>query len=160
MVRVDRIMMPWGVGPSVSSALRVALSLAKRFDAALFVLSVSSPFPSFARVAMGAFEGVQRRLRAQERKRLQDVISEGSRLGIAVEELTRIGAPAERVIVETARELDVDILVISEGRSGWIERHLLGDPAQFVVRHAPCSVFLVRTDSKGTPLASPQTLRS
>jgi nucleotide-binding universal stress UspA family protein len=100
---------------------------------------------------MGAFEGVQQRLRAQERKRVQDAISEGARLGIPVEELTRIGAPTERVIVETARELEVDVLVIPSGRPGWIERHLLADPAQFVVRYAPCCVFLVRTEDKGTP---------
>lgn len=48
-------------------------------------------------------------------------------------------------IVETANEIKADLVIVgTHGRRG-IPRMLLGSVAEYVVRHAPCTVLTVRT---------------
>jgi nucleotide-binding universal stress UspA family protein len=59
-------------------------------------------------------------------------------------EFVAVGKPAAE-IVRTAKEWPADVIVIgSHGRHG-LERALLGSVAEGVMRHAPCSVLVVRT---------------
>jgi nucleotide-binding universal stress UspA family protein len=53
-------------------------------------------------------------------------------------------ADPRHAIVEAAREWTADLIVMgSHGRRG-VDRLLLGSVAESVVRHAPCSVYVVR----------------
>lgn len=66
-------------------------------------------------------------------------------LAISTEVL--FGSPESR-IVETAEEIDPDLIVLgSHGYSRW-ERLLLGSVSDSVVHHAPCSVLIVRTPAE------------
>lgn len=57
------------------------------------------------------------------------------------------GSPDSR-IVETAEEMNADMIVVgSHGYSRW-ERLLLGSTSDSVVHHAPCSVLVVRSPSE------------
>ena len=59
-------------------------------------------------------------------------------------EFVSVGKPASE-IVKTAKEWPADVIVIgSHGRHGFA-RALLGSVAEGVMRHAPCSVLVVRT---------------
>ena len=52
--------------------------------------------------------------------------------------------PAEDVIVQRARDLDVDLIAMTtHGRSG-LGRLVFGSVADAVLRHAPCPVLLIR----------------
>ncbi|MCW5960398.1 MAG: universal stress protein [Pyrinomonadaceae bacterium] len=63
------------------------------------------------------------------------------RLNISTEVL--VGSPDSR-IVETAEEINADLIVVgSHGYNRW-ERLLLGSVSDSVVHHAPCSVLVVR----------------
>jgi nucleotide-binding universal stress UspA family protein len=56
---------------------------------------------------------------------------------------------AEEMIIETAKNLGSDLIVLgSHGYSGF-ERFLLGSVSQAVASHAPCSVEIVRKKSPG-----------
>jgi nucleotide-binding universal stress UspA family protein len=59
-------------------------------------------------------------------------------------EFMPVGKPASE-IVKSAKEWPADVIVIgSHGRSV-LERVLLGSVAEAVLRHAPCSVLVIRT---------------
>ena len=78
--------------------------------------------------------------------------AEGSRLERVIAHL-RLEAPAEE-IVQTAADLEADLIVVgTHGRRG-ISRLLLGSVAEAVVRLAPCPVFVVRL--KALPPEVPQ----
>jgi nucleotide-binding universal stress UspA family protein len=63
--------------------------------------------------------------------------------GIVVETRAREGYPPE-VIVETAQELDADLIAMgTHGRTG-LRHLLLGSNAERVIEHAPCPVLTVR----------------
>lgn len=57
---------------------------------------------------------------------------------------TLSGSPESR-IVETAEEMNADLIIVgSHGYNRW-ERLLLGSVSDSVVHHAPCSVLVVRS---------------
>jgi nucleotide-binding universal stress UspA family protein len=56
--------------------------------------------------------------------------------------LEQVGDPAEQ-LVQTARELDVDLVVVGRRKSS-LQRLVLGSVSAKVVRRAPCDVLVVR----------------
>ena len=58
---------------------------------------------------------------------------------------------AEAVIVDRAREIGVDLIVVGSRGSRGLTRFLLGSVAAAVARFAPCSVEIVRAAETGKP---------
>lgn len=82
-------------------------------------------------------------LAEKDAKRLLAGFRSRAAQGAAPLEFVAVGTPATE-IVRTAREWAADVIVIgSHGRHG-LERVLLGSVAEAVMRHAPCSVLVVR----------------
>ena len=65
------------------------------------------------------------------------------RSGLMVETVVREGDPRTEIVAE-AEKFQADLVVLgSKGRSG-VARWLMGSVAEYVVRHAPCSVEVAR----------------
>lgn len=93
---------------------------------------------------------------------IQEMTKEGER---ALEELRRIAEAAGDIpfqpfliegnpktdIVETAHEQNADLIVVGSHGATGITRLLLGSVAEAVVRHARCSVLVVRRHSGDRP---------
>ena len=63
--------------------------------------------------------------------------------GVATKTMLRTGLPAHE-IVEAAKELDTDLIIIAtHGYTGW-KHFCIGSTAERVVRAAPCPVLVVR----------------
>lgn len=80
-------------------------------------------------------------------KRAQEIVdltaTKLGALGLTVEPRVRQGDPRHE-IMEEAQDWGADLVVVgSHGRTG-LQRWLLGSVAEHVVRHAPCSVEVVR----------------
>jgi nucleotide-binding universal stress UspA family protein len=77
---------------------------------------------------------------------VERIASELRRGGFKVDTV-EVGDIRERII-DAAEEWGADLIVVgSHGRSG-IQRFLLGSVAEFVARHAKCSVEIVRTPAQ------------
>jgi nucleotide-binding universal stress UspA family protein len=67
--------------------------------------------------------------------------------GIEAETIFTEGRAGEEV-VRVATDLDADLIIMgTHGYSGW-KRFTLGSVAEFVSRHAPCSVLTIRPKKK------------
>jgi len=132
-------------------AQQCALDYAKCFGAAVIILHVIGAWPVHAykdkvridehRVVQGIKEPVNVDLALiadKFRKELKDV-----------EAHTRFGAPADE-IVRLAKEESVCLIVM--GTHGWtgFRYMMLGSVAEKVMRAAPCSVLVVRSQSEGS----------
>lgn len=62
--------------------------------------------------------------------------------GTTLERRAAVGDPAE-VLMEVAREVDADLLIVGRRGSNFVARTLLGSVAQRVVQHARCDVLVV-----------------
>lgn len=75
---------------------------------------------------------------------VERIASELRSAGFKVDTAVEVGDIPERII-DSAEEWGADLIVVgSHGRTG-IPRFLLGSVAEFVARHAKCSVEIVRT---------------
>lgn len=64
-----------------------------------------------------------------------------------------VGVPWHALVELAEHELDIDLLVLgARGRTG-LARFLLGSVSEKVLRHAPCSVLIVRPGTPPTPFA-------
>ncbi len=125
-----------------------AAQLATSHDATLHLLHVLEEprFPSFYGAGSAVMYDEPPDLEARAREALDELagaITDDAQLRVQLHVATGKAGPT---ILETAESLGVDLIVIAGlGRTG-LDRLLLGSVAHDVVQHAPCSVFVVKTN--------------
>ena len=134
-------------GPATEEALR----LARRLGTGLLVMTAIDPG------AMRLPNGRYRRRVDQERELRESaarvVLERGRAAGVTVSLLVWEGDPGES-IVEVARSEAPEMVIVGSRARGVMGRFGIGSVSDHVVRHAPCPVLVVRSD---TPVpAEPQ----
>ncbi len=104
-----------------------SIGIAKRLGSSLFAVSVAHSDAELQ----------------ETRDNVNRVKELAGREGIKVETLTPTGRPYE-AIVDAARQMNADLIVVgSHGRTG-IERLLMGSVTERVIGHADCAVLVVK----------------
>ena len=94
--------------------------------------------------AGGSLEQLQKQRTMEANELTKNVADTVAASGLATETVVHDGDPRS-VIVDEAEDWKADLIVVgSHGYTG-IKKWLLGSVAQSVVRHAPCSVEVVRS---------------
>ncbi len=142
---IQRLLVPVDFSEVSRPLLRLARELAADYNAHLDVLHVIQPLP-FAVAMMepiSVYELVPD-LTEKTRAQLQQYLEEAGGPDVSSSFHVAEGQPA-RTIVQTAQDLEDDVIVIAP--HGWsrIERFLLGSVAERVVRTASCPVFVAKT---------------
>ena len=127
------------------SALRYAVEICRNFEASLHLLSVIEDMPAYATLEVGS----EFMLKIQETIRSEIVSCSGycETSGIACDGEIRHGVPYEEII-NYAKEIDVDLIVMATHGHTGLSHILLGSVAEKVMRHAPCPVMITRIDNK------------
>jgi universal stress protein A len=136
--KLKNILVPVDFSECMKKALLYAVPFAKQFDAELTLLHVVPPY--IAATEVGGMVDVESMDVANEE--LQEI---RDRLGGSVRcnTLLRKGS-AQHEIVDAAKELGSDLIILStHGRTG-LKRIVMGSAAEKVVRHASCPVLIVR----------------
>ncbi len=122
-------------------ALAVAADMASRYDADLTVMTV---IPDFGMSIVGSFfdERFAEHAMSEAAARLHQFCADHVPAGLRVHEHVGRG-PIYDEILRAARELGCDCIVMGSHRPE-LKDYLLGPNAARVVRHAPCSVMVVR----------------
>ncbi|NJL11031.1 MAG: universal stress protein [Calothrix sp. SM1_7_51] len=136
-----------------------ALSLAKVSNASLILFHVLSPFEDdytkvvslnsssiyptfnadFSNYYLKHWEEIK-----QERIDLLNKLADTARIsGVDVEFSLSLGS-AGKIICDKARDCGADVIVIGRRGIGLISEFLLGSVSNYVLHHAPCSVFTVQ----------------
>jgi nucleotide-binding universal stress UspA family protein len=124
-------------------ALQYAIPFARQFNAGIILLNVVQPHyvtGEFGAVDFPVFEADMQKNSA---KQLSGLAAKGVRGLVPVKTVVRTGSPVNE-IVDAAKELKADLIILStHGRTG-LGHVLLGSVAENVVRHASCPVLVVR----------------
>ena len=143
-IGIKKILVPTDFSPASEKALQYARRLAEEFDAEVTLLHVlewdtSSVFaglpgaPAFAEEELASVE-----------TNLRALIDSTPTTGAAATKSTIRTGFATHEIVEAAKELDVDLIIIAtHGFTGW-KYFAIGSTAERVVRAASCPVLVVR----------------
>jgi universal stress protein A len=142
--RLTNILVPIDFSDCSKKALQYALPLAKQHGAAITLLYVvpNPPYTSgeYGFVDYGPIDASMRENATKELTALALEVAQGE---IPADTEVRTGSAAVE-IVELAKTLPADLIVVStHGHSG-LKHVLLGSVAEHVVRHAPCPVLVVR----------------
>jgi len=79
----------------------------------------------------------------KEQVRLNSFAEQAKAAGVATEFVQRVGNPGQ-AICQQAQESEADVIMVgSHGRTGLSEL-LIGSVSNYVLHHAPCSVFVLR----------------
>jgi nucleotide-binding universal stress UspA family protein len=144
-ISLQRILVPVDFSALSKKAMRYAVKLSQVFNAEISLFHVIEPdLPPFFDGATMAPPIISNGTTARRTNRMKRWISSARSAGATrIASIIQIGLPAHQ-IVETARNMDVDLIVIgTHGYTGW--KHLaIGSTAERVVRAAPCPVLVVR----------------
>ena len=142
---IRNILVPVSFSDASMDAARYAASLAQAHKARLYVLHVKEPYPAHGRIVAGSLEDVQMHRIEKEKTQLSKLIPLELKNSITIHEIQVTGMPVERVIVETARNLGIDVVVMAPpDRKGWIRFFIKKGITEQIIHDAPCSVFLIR----------------
>jgi len=149
-LQYKKILVPIDFSDFSKAALKYAVTFAKQYKAKLILVYVMEPIIYPPDFSMGQitlptvnFE-MDRRAKEELEKLAENEITEL----VDVTTIIKTGKPFVEII-ETAKEEDADLIIIStHGHSG-VEHILFGSTADKVVQKAPCPVLTIREPIKG-----------
>lgn len=147
---IKKILVPIDFSEYSKSSLRYAVNFARNFNSELLLVYVVEPviYPpdfSMGQIGIPSMDAEMDRRAVDELKSLAKAeIPEG----VPCRTIVKTGKPFIEII-ETAKEDNVDLIIIaSHGHTG-VEHLLFGSTADKVVRKAPCPVLTLREPLKG-----------
>ncbi len=152
MLRIRQVLYPTDFSEPAAYALPLAARIAEGYGAELHALHALILHAADAVEADRLFprmEDALEELDTWAARRMSSHLGDHELDHLVVHEARERGISAAPVILEYAEAHDIDVIVMgTHGRRGL--RHLLmGSVAEEVVRHAPCPVITVRSDSGG-----------
>jgi nucleotide-binding universal stress UspA family protein len=124
-----------------------ARDLAEKYEARIVVAFVEEyrlPPLVLEYPAVG-FEEIARQQREQANERLRELAEEQLGPGMATD-LRVVDGIAHVGIVQLAREIEADLIVMATHGRGFFSHAILGSTTERVVRRAPCPVLVVRQE--------------
>lgn len=141
-----RMLVPLDFSLTSLRALEAAVPLAKESGAEMYLLNVVEPNPYSSGMEGSMLVMPDASLARDAKKQLPRIVEHFVPKSLKSTSLVLRGRPAS-VIVETAVQNGVDLIVLStHGHTGF-DRLLMGSTAEHVVRHAECPVLVVRKPS-------------
>ena len=148
MTPIQTILVPIDFSPHANRALKLAIGLAKTFSAKIHLLHayhlpVSITMPDAVVVPQSFWDSIRDASARKLEKSYQTVTGEG----VECESHLMAQMPSA-AIVETARQVGADLIVMgTRGLSG-LKHVVLGSVAERTVRAAPCPVMTVKGDEE------------
>lgn len=147
MIAIERILVAVDFSKESNLAAKFAVSMAKEYRARLYVLHVYDPLPEYDYL----HEDYNKKRMEQLQEELSSLIPDKVKAGLEVQEILVEERAVHHTIVEKAKELGVEVIVIAtHGRTG-LAHVLVGSVAEHVVRYAPCPVFVIRNPKNKYP---------
>ena len=151
MADIKKILFATDFSDNSRYALTFAISFAQKYDAMLYVLHViqqpSYPLGMYAEISFDAMDKFSQSISEAVQKEMQ-TLKEKDLQGCPKYECLIVHGTPFLEILRTAREKNVELIVVgTHGRTG-LDHVLFGSTAEKVVRRAPCPVLSVRLPGK------------
>lgn len=150
MSDIKTILVPIDFSDYSKNALRYSVNLAKKFSSKMFLIYVIEPMIYPADFSMGqvAVPTADLDMTQRAEEELNNLAKNEIDSSIEVKTIIKSGKPFVEII-ETAAEVDADLIIIATHGHTGVEHLLFGSTAEKVVRKAPCPVLTIREPIKG-----------
>jgi nucleotide-binding universal stress UspA family protein len=162
MFPVSSILWPTDGGEPSCKALEAAIAIAEKYNARIYALRVVAPVPplagpGYAPMVGAGYESMaikgydvplyQQELLKSAENDLSQVVAKKVPKKIKITREVKIGTPAE-VIIEFAREKNIDIIIMAtHGRTG-ISRFMIGSVAEKTIRQSTIPLLIIPAASE------------
>lgn len=86
----------------------------------------------------------------QAKNTLNDYKLKAKKLGVKeVETVLKYGSPKIEISESLPEEYNIDLLYLGSTKLNAVERIFIGSVSEYVIRHAPCDVLIIRRDKQG-----------
>ena len=148
MKKYKRILVVARMIQSCKMAIQHGVSLARKYDAELYILhSIHNPF-DLRGWGLGTRElavEYDKSIVEAKRKLANIVEAERTTVGMSIKEMVREGEPTAEIL-KTIAEEKIDLLVMLAHEEGHLEHLLFGRSNEELVRKMPCSIMLVKKE--------------
>ena len=153
---IKTILVPTDFSEHAQRAFERAYDLCSQLGAKLYLLHVQSGGALRVAVQEGLLDGastdeeVERAVEELTERRFSEMLVGLDRSQVAIEYTSRRG-DADTVIIEYAKEIDADLIVVGRRGAGLIEdvrAAVLGSVASSLIKKSPCPVLVVRREHK------------
>ncbi len=146
MTDIKKILVPYDFSEDAGSALELATTLAKKFDAHVTVLHCyQQNVAGAASLGVDAPDEFFHALKKAASEKLEAVRDRLHGEGLVVSTKVRSNLPSE-AICEVANEIDADLIVMGTRGISGLKQVIVGSVAERTVRGAPCPVVTVKAD--------------
>jgi nucleotide-binding universal stress UspA family protein len=145
MLPIKSILHPTDFSPLAGCAFNLARALARDYGARLTVLHVAVPTSKVYEVMPSEAEQAaeKREEKAELAEKLRQLVQAGT-ADVPIEPRLEEAGHAATGILQVAREMKPDLLVMGTHGRTWLRETLLGSVAEQVLRNAPCPVVVVK----------------
>ena len=159
--KFQKILYASDLGEQTRPASRIAIGLARQYDASIVMVHALEPVGAYGRALIetyvssddleAVYQEGQQRVLEQMRERLkvfcaEELESTEVKSTHVSSLVVKEGLPGE-VIVYEAQTHEVDLIVVGTHRGvGGLKRMLIGSTARYVTQHATCPVMVVPTE--------------
>lgn len=143
LFQLKRILVPTDFSDCALKALQYAIPLAREHGAVITLLYVVEPLYVASEAAVVDTALLQADRRATGEKDISTLVMNQVEGKVPCDTLVRNGSPGVEII-ETAKKISADLIVISTHGFTGLKHVFLGSVAEQVVRRAPCPVLVVR----------------
>lgn len=147
---INKVLVPVDFSDYSKSSLRYAVNFAKYFNADIYLVYVVEPMVYPPDFSMGqiAIPSVDVEMDKRATEELSNLAKKEIPPDLKSKVIVKTGKPYVEII-ETAKEEDIDLIIIATHGHTGIEHVLFGSTAEKVVRKAPCPVLTLREPIKG-----------
>ena len=151
MISIKKILFPTDLSECSINAFIHAQSLARNYNAELFILHVLVIFeedPSRSSKRLAQLEDFYQESESQANQVMKTIVPDEMKTQLKISRLITRDLTAAESILDTAKEQDVDIIIMgTHGMSG-LKRFFLGSDTERVLRYAPCPIMTIRESMK------------
>ena len=140
------ILVPVDGSETAARALREATQLARSLSSRIRLIHIVNSTPWVSQGAPGVIEELLTQMRSTGESIIHEAKTTVRAAGIDVDDrlIEAVGERAGELVVSEARDWPADLIVCgTHGRRG-LKRLLMGGDAEYIVRHSPVPVLLVR----------------
>ena len=150
MIALKSILVATDFGEASGAALAYGRELARTFGATLHVLHVADDV--YVRLGGDAYMAVlpelQKDLEVAAQRQLDELLVDNDPIPLPVKKAVLTSSATAGAIVQYARDLGIDLIVVgTHGRTG-LAHFVLGSVAERIVRRSPVPVLTVRRTEK------------
>ena len=139
LTRGRRILVAVDGSKNADQAVEQAISLGGVCNSQIYAISVAEVIPEYLAEAPQLFERKEKEAREIARKACEKI----QNAGLTCEALTHFNEQPAEMILQEAKDKEIDLIVMGTHGRSFLARLLLGSVAQRVIAHAPCPVMVI-----------------